>query len=140
MGNARRARLLASLGEIWLTEGDSTQAEQCFETALRFQPGQPVALGGRGRLLLESGEFEAALGLFHDAVRHDPLYTGAWYHYGRALAMAGEVGRAREVLAHALAINQGHRNARQLLERLSEPGAARVAGPPPTEAFAAGRH
>jgi Flp pilus assembly protein TadD len=114
-----RAHLLACTGEAWRRSGDGAQADECFGAALLLEPGQVLALNGRARQALETGDFDGATRDLLVAAQVEPLRADTWSNLGRALVLSGAHEQGSSMLARALSINPTHREARVLLERVA---------------------
>ncbi len=78
-------------------EQDPDRALDYAERALAQRPGDPAYIDTKGAVLLERGEFEAALPLLAKA-HAESLDPGIAYRYAEALAGAGDAAGARRVL------------------------------------------
>lgn len=101
VAHANRGLALAALGR-------GKGAEDAFDNALRANSADPVALNGKGCLLLGKGEVEEALVLFSAALKADP--NNADIHYNRALGFhrVGLHADAAAELDKSLAVRPGH--------------------------------
>jgi tetratricopeptide (TPR) repeat protein len=65
---------------------------------------------------------EEAIQAFGRLVDLHPQYVPAYYQFGAALVLSGEIGQAREALARGIRIaeSQGNRHAREELVRALE--------------------
>lgn len=81
--NHLEARL--RLGDLCLRLGETAQATNHSETALRLAPEDPRALLLRGRAGLAAGRFESALADLHRVAEREPGNAEVLVHLGRAL-------------------------------------------------------
>ena len=100
MGHVNKGLAQAALGR-------ADAAEDAFTTALRLEPGNPVALNGMGCLLLDEGEMEQALVRFSEALKSAP--DDPDIHYNRALGFhsVGLESDALDELDRSLALRPG---------------------------------
>ena len=84
--------------------------------------GGPFPLYGLAMEYKRLGRFEEALQAFGRLVDLHPQYVPAYYQFGSALVLSGEIGEARKTLARGIRIaeSQGNQHAREELVRALE--------------------
>ena len=92
----------ARLALYELQAGSIENALQASEAGLRFQADHAGALLARGRVLLASGQFQAAIDPLTRAVDHNPMPEVQWV-LAEALDAAGRHAEARHVEADLVA-------------------------------------
>jgi protein O-mannosyl-transferase len=90
-----RATAYSGLGSAYRQIGDYADARQCYQSALQFSPGRPIALVGLGLVAEHDGDLAEAFQQFSNAMTVAPSDTG-YLLLAHALEQAG---RSRE--AHA---------------------------------------
>jgi protein O-mannosyl-transferase len=73
---------------------DRENAQKCYDTSIKCNPGFPLAYNGRGNLNKESGSLEAALKDYNMAIKLDPNYVTAYYNRGIAYAALNKLDEA----------------------------------------------
>src|SRR5690242_14835777 len=89
------------LGGAYMQVKQPAKAEQCFQTALRLEPGAS-AYNNLGIVQRQLGKAEAALGSFKRAVKADPAYADAYTNMGAALHDLGRGPEAIDTYKRAL--------------------------------------
>ncbi len=77
-------------GITLLNEDKLSEAEECFNRAIKLRPTEFKALYNRGKLRLKRGEAEAAIADFDKATSLKPEHAGAHEKFGDALMLAGK--------------------------------------------------
>jgi len=90
--------------QAW-AKGDLTEAEAFLRQSLNINPDAPDPLLMLGRLLVETGRAEEAVGYLSKACEVDSENPEAHYWFARALEGSGRLRRAREAYEHALQRN-----------------------------------
>lgn len=98
------AEVLRQLGPLLSMNGRGHEARQIAEQVVRLEPGSARAHCDLGAVLLNEQDGPAALVCFEQAVRLDPGLCEAWVNIGIITEGLGEVQRARDAFARALAI------------------------------------
>ncbi len=87
--------------QVW-AKGELATAEKLLREALDKVPDAPDPLLALGRLLLEQGRAEEALGVLSAAREADPENPQTHFWFGRALEATGRLRRAKEAYETAL--------------------------------------
>lgn len=105
--------------------GLNQAAIDSFRQAIRLdrQWAQPYA--DLGALFLQQKQIPAALDVFQEAAARGVASAALFSNYGTALAMAGRLDQAEQVLMRALALDPSHQDARNNLAALR----AMIGGP-----------
>ncbi len=88
----------ADLAEAKARTKDGKGAEEAYQTALRLHPTQPAALTGLGRLLVEQGRAEDAIGPLSKAISIRPNDLGTRRALAAAYQSTGEKDQALKAL------------------------------------------
>ncbi len=82
----------------------------------------PFPLYGLAMEYKRLGRIEETIQTFGRLVECHPQYVPAYYQFGAALVLSGEIGQAREALARGIRIaeSQGNQHAREELVRALE--------------------
>jgi len=86
-----------NLGYIFRRAGQTQEATEQYEQALRLKPDYSDAHNNLGLALEKLGKVQEAIGHYEQAVRIRPNYAEAHYNLGVALEKAG---RAQEAIGH----------------------------------------
>jgi uncharacterized protein (TIGR03032 family) len=98
------ADVLRQLGGLLSLRGRGREARQCLEQVVRLEPGSARAHSDLGAVLLNEQDGPAALACCEQAVRLDAGLCEAWVNIGIITEGLGDVPRARDAFARALAI------------------------------------
>jgi tetratricopeptide (TPR) repeat protein len=85
---ALRASAFSGLGSAYRQMGDYPDAKRCYESALQFSPGRPVALVGLGLVAEHDGDLAEAIQQFSNATAVAPSDIG-YLLLAHALEQAG---------------------------------------------------
>lgn len=94
LDDAERAAALAHRGDAQFSAGDPTAALRDFNTALGLNPEETGAKLGRARVLVESGQLDAAASLVASLIEANALPGPAHYLRGRIYAAHSDIGGA----------------------------------------------
>ena len=83
--------------EVEAEEADRARRETMFRQVLEIDPDDALAHFGMGELLVERGDFAAAVGHLERAISSEPGHSAAVLSLGRALEGLGDLEAAREV-------------------------------------------
>jgi tetratricopeptide (TPR) repeat protein len=100
-----------NLAAMLQVRGESAEAMQQYEMALRIRPEDPAANNAFGGNIIASGHPEAAVPYLRTALRTRPDYFDAHYNLGIALAMQENFKEAVEQFRAAVRINPRDANA-----------------------------
>jgi tetratricopeptide (TPR) repeat protein len=92
------AQFFTEQGEQQLESGRPDRARVCFEMALEHNPNHAKAYGNLGVLTWQEGDLEHALEHLHKAMQLDPQDFDVLYNSSKALAAAGELDTATDLL------------------------------------------
>lgn len=101
-----------------LTKGNLTNAEALLREAIEKVPDAPDPLLALGRLLLETGRAEEAIGLLSKACEVDDANPESHFLFGQALEATGRLRRAKEAYERALQRYPTGELAREINRRL----------------------
>lgn len=101
-----------------LTKGNLTNAEALLREAVEKVPDAPDPLLALGRLLLETGRAEEAIGLLSKACEVDDANPESHFLFGQALEATGRLRRAKEAYERALQRYPTGELAREINRRL----------------------
>jgi tetratricopeptide (TPR) repeat protein len=88
--------------------GEAERAVEHFERTLRLGPRDPRAYDATSGLafaLVQLGREEEAIGLFRQAIRQNANYAPAWRGFTSAMAMAGQLDKARRALKRTMELH-----------------------------------
>ena len=118
IATADRATAFACLANIWLRQGDPSQARPCLDVALAIDADHAIARYGMARIAQAAGRFSEALEHLEVCLLKMPLSPDVHYELGRARVLAGLIEPGMHALGLALQLNPDHRDAATLMERL----------------------
>ncbi|HVN83642.1 MAG TPA: TIGR03032 family protein [Candidatus Binatia bacterium] len=98
------AAALRELGALYWEAGRNREGRQCLEQLVKVEPSSARAHNDLGAMLLNQQNDAAALPYFEEARRLDPELAEAHLNVGIIWEHRGDVLRAREAFARALAI------------------------------------
>ncbi|MEM1204342.1 MAG: tetratricopeptide repeat protein [Acidobacteriota bacterium] len=87
------------LADLMLELGQSEEAEQLYRAALQSPLGVAAGQAGLGQIARDAGDGAAAVGHFQAALEAQPQATALKYRLGLAHREAGNLDRARDLLA-----------------------------------------
>ena len=93
------------LGDLYLDEGNSARARQCYDTAISSRADLPDAFYRRGICAIQMGDFTAALPDLQHVVSRDPKYDSH---------------RAASLLAHVYANTGQPEKAEELFQQVTQ--------------------
>jgi tetratricopeptide (TPR) repeat protein len=103
------AEALYGLGSVYLNQNKNTQAQECFERALKLQANYPSTLpnawNNLGLLATRAGHTEEAIRDFQQALKISPDHLIALQNLGNAYRQQRNWEEARKAFEHALAVN-----------------------------------
>lgn len=93
------------LGQAWHRKGDDLQSLAAYDQALRYNPGDPNAMVGRGIALSSMNRFDEAFSAFDAAIRIDPNNARAYGHRGATLDLLRRYDQALADFDRALRLD-----------------------------------
>ncbi|MGQ9462504.1 MAG: tetratricopeptide repeat protein [Candidatus Fervidibacter sp.] len=114
-----------------LTKRNLTNAEALLRDAVEKVPDAPDPLLALGRLLLETGRAEEAIGLLSKACEVDDANPESHFLFGQALEATGRLRRAKEAYERALQRYPTGELAREINQRLQTLESTLASQPPP---------
>ena len=100
--------VLIKLGNVAHNQGQFTEAEQAYNTALVYSPDNPYLYYSIGRnLLFGEGNVEAALPSLKKAIDMNPDAANYWYAYGVALHDYGDCNAVSALEKHLEICDEG---------------------------------
>ena len=115
---AAQADLKSTLGEAYLSLGQSKQAGAAFASALMAQPGYPRARIGQARLLAEDRDLAGASRVTEEVLAESPTLPEALALKADLLIAAGEAAEAVEALRAVIRVQPHNGSARFALGSL----------------------
>jgi tetratricopeptide (TPR) repeat protein len=100
-----------NLGNDLFKAGETDQAIEHYEWALRIKPDYADAHNNLGNALLKTGKRQDAIGHYEQAVRLEPALAEAHYNLGNALDQEGKIRNAISQYNLAVQINRGYAEA-----------------------------
>jgi len=94
---------LFDLAAAYLLSQQRQQAEEVYDRILSADPGDVDALMGKGQLLTDRNELQAARGLLQQAIEVAPERPDLWLLQARLLHREGKAAEARLAADHAIA-------------------------------------
>ncbi len=94
-----------ALGKFYLRKGDVSGAKAQFQSTLKEEPDNPVALCELGMILANEGKTAEGEALFARTLKADESYTPCYYYSGYLLGKKGDLTKALEKFDAAAAIN-----------------------------------
>ncbi|MGI8935931.1 MAG: tetratricopeptide repeat protein, partial [Phormidesmis sp.] len=92
--DASRSSVYATLGSIWLEQGNESRAFEAFQSAVRLNANDAESQFNLGRILLDRGDDNAALSHLEQAVKYDSGLLPAQAALGGLLLARGQYLRA----------------------------------------------
>lgn len=114
------ADLLNDCGYFYYERADYEQAEKLFRRALTADPNNQRAAVNLGLALGKQGQIQASLEAFRRVLPDAQAYCNV----GVLLAQQGKIGEARKALEEALRLEPNLKQARSLLNHLSDAASA----------------
>jgi Flp pilus assembly protein TadD len=111
------ARAHNNLGVLYQNQQDAASALREFDKAISLNPAEQNSYVGRGRIELQSFQFDAAIADFARAVNLGPSATACFW-LGRALETKGDDANAAKAYAEALRLAPRMAEARERLSAL----------------------
>ncbi len=90
------AAAYGNLGSAYREMGESVKAKQCFETALRWAPRQPMSMIGLGLIAEKNGDFAEAVRQYARAMAVQPTDVG-YLLLAQALQEQGQLDQAKAI-------------------------------------------
>ena len=90
------AAAYGNLGSAYREMGESVKAKQCFETALRWAPGQPMSMIGLGLIAEKNGDFAEAVRQYARAMAVQTTDVG-YLLLAQALQEQGQLDQAKAI-------------------------------------------
>lgn len=106
---------LRGLGFALRTAGRQAEAAEALRNMLALYPDHSLAHLELGTVLMEKGDFDAAIPIFDRALELDPNFEQAHINRGVTLGRAGRWGEAAESFRNALAVDDRNQHARYQL-------------------------
>jgi len=94
-----------SLGVAYDEQGQTANAIEGYQQALRIDPQYAAAWVNLGNAYSEQGQTAQAIEAFRQALRIDPQYAAAWFNLGNAYGDQGQTAKAIEAYQQALRID-----------------------------------
>ena len=94
---------LFDLAAAYLLSQQPQQAEEVYDRILSRDPGDVDAIMGKGQLLTDRNELEAARGFLQQAIKVAPERPDLWLLQARLLHREGKAAEARLAADHAIA-------------------------------------
>ena len=91
-------RSIALLGDVHVSNGNSTEAVACWRNSLELDPNNAVALNGIAWVAMKKAEYEEAVALWRRAIEIDPDLPGVHGSLAGALVCLGRSQEAIELL------------------------------------------
>ncbi len=110
--------LLAYLGHMKESAGQSREALGAYSEALRVDPTHVAALEGKARYALAAGDRDQAISLFRRAVELEPSNAEAWRGLIQAQMKGKRAAEAENSCNDCLARNPGNFDCREMLAQL----------------------
>ena len=96
------------LGDLYLHEGRSKEADAHFVRALAIDPDSFAGAYGLGRARFKSGDFAGAVAALHQAIARDPDHRDAHYALGLAYVRQANYRDAHTHFARSIALDPAH--------------------------------
>jgi Flp pilus assembly protein TadD len=110
-----------NLAYVMLEHGENINvAVSLAQTGRRGLPNQPYTADTLGWAYYYQGVYEAAAGLFQEAIKADPKNPTYHYHLGMAYAKEHKFAQARQQLDATLQLSPNYENADQLRQSLAQ--------------------
>ncbi len=100
--------------------GDRGGEKDALEHAITLNPGLAEAQNQMGYLVVHAGDTASAEAYFRAAVQASPSYVGAWINLAATLASEEKWSDARQAVNHALQVDPGNAQARDLSQSINE--------------------
>jgi tetratricopeptide (TPR) repeat protein len=118
------------LGSVLFAQGKFAEAESVYREAIRIKPNLAEAWFNLGLALMNQRNPEGAIEAFRSATRYKPDLVYAYIRWGQALGRLNRVPEAIEQLQYALKLSPDNREAKEMLDILSQFKSAPGAAPP----------
>jgi len=93
-----------SMGDAWLAQGDTDEAQPYYVKAGKLRPEYAAALDGLARVAEAQAQEDAAIALFERALASDKGYAPAYTHLGDLYLRAGKLDEAVKLLVEAVSV------------------------------------
>jgi hypothetical protein len=113
--------VLLYLAEIYRTGDNNDRARPLYERAIRIDPGQVTGSVGLGGIMMERGDYAAAVRLWTDALTKNAGLELVRLNLAVALLRMGDKAGAETNLRKALTLNPAFPPAKDLLQKLYQP-------------------
>jgi tetratricopeptide (TPR) repeat protein len=115
------ASLYSNLGNVLAMSGRLTEAIGHYERSLAMRPGNAKTLSNLGNALLGLGRLREAEEKYTESLGTASDNAGTHFNLGGCLEKQGRLDEAVEEYGRALAVDPGHKGARDALERHRKP-------------------
>jgi tetratricopeptide (TPR) repeat protein len=93
-----------SMGDAWLAQGDTDEAQPYYVKAGKLRPEYAAALDGMARVAEAQALDDAAIALFERALASDKGFAPAYTHLGDLYLRAGKLDEAVKLLVEAVTV------------------------------------
>lgn len=104
-GSERESRLLCDQGQMLLRQGQSREAGELFERAIKLDETNHAAWLWRAMALTDLGRFKEALSSYDQALELEPDSAGVWNNKGSLLMELGRLDDALTCFERALELS-----------------------------------
>jgi len=112
--------LVLYLAERYRNDGKNDLARPLYEHAIQLDPGQVTASVGLGGVMMEQGNYAAAIRLWTDALAKNSGLELVRLNLAVALLRTGDKAAAVSMLEKAVSLNPAFAPARQLLAQITQ--------------------
>lgn len=110
--------LARELGEAMLKAGMGSEAEDCFQTALKDNPDDIYTYNQLGIAFRKQGKFDEAVDNYQRALMVAPDNEVLHFNLSRAYLEAGDRDSSEKAMRRALEINPGFNEAKKFLKKM----------------------
>jgi len=115
-----------NLGVVYRQMGESVEAKQCFETALRLEPDQPMTITELGLIAQNNGDLPEAIRQYSHAIAVQPTDV-SYLLLAQALQQEGRLDEGKAIFEHAARLSPSLPQAQKTAELLLTAGPSRPA-------------
>jgi tetratricopeptide (TPR) repeat protein len=112
------AEIQGTYGLVLSVVRPGEDAAKALQRAIALGSRSPEVRTKLANLRLEQGNVTAAIDLYKESIKIEPLYTSAYFDLARAYLMSEDLQNAREILDRGLKLDPGNDAARQLRLKL----------------------
>jgi len=119
IADSTNIKALNNNGKAYFDIGNFEKALLCFNTTLKLNPDNKIALNAVSAIRQKLGIKQKDLKKIMDELNNDRKNDSKWYELGTALLEAGSVEKSKACFQTALSLNPNNIEAKQALEKIT---------------------